>query len=87
MLPMSLFETLCAYEETKLRWRYKQIVTIIASMPKSKFVDEVLVEGALYHLLDCGHVHPAVNVGKSLVPATEQDCEKCGRAELQRLPN
>lgn len=58
------------------------------AMPKlSKFVDEVLVEGTLYHVLNCGHVHPAVNVEPDMLPAEEQACETCEKAELQSLLN
>jgi hypothetical protein len=52
-----------------------------------KFVEEVLVDGALYHALDCGHVHPAVNTGHGATPAEEQECEECEKTELSRLPN
>ena len=57
-------------------------------MPKlSKFLDEVLVEGSLYHVLDCGHVHAAVNLDPDGTPAEEQACELCEKAELRRLLN
>lgn len=46
-----------------------------------KFVDEILVGGDLYHVLGCGHVHPAVNTGYASTPAEEQDCEACGLDE------
>lgn len=63
-------------------------MTTFASMPKlSKFVDEVLVEGALYHVLDCGHVHAAINLDPHGEPAEEQECKLCEKSELQRLPN
>jgi hypothetical protein len=52
-----------------------------------KFVEEFLVDGALYHLLECGHVHAAVNVEPDMCPALEQECERCGHDELKRLPN
>jgi hypothetical protein len=52
-------------------------VITFANMRKSKFVEEVLVEGALFHVLDCGHTHDAVNTGPAATPATEQECEQC----------
>jgi len=42
-----------------------------------KFVDEILVDGALFHKLDCGHVHHAQNTEPYSQPAGEQDCEHC----------
>lgn len=52
-----------------------------------RFVEEVLVDGDLYHVLECGHIHHAVNTGYASTPAEEQECETCEKAELQRLPN
>lgn len=52
-----------------------------------KFEEEVLVDGALYHVLDCGHVHAAVNTGRGSTPAEEQECKACERVELGQLPN
>jgi hypothetical protein len=52
-----------------------------------KFIEEFLVDGDLYHLLECGHVHPAVNVEPEMLPAMEQECERCSRQEAKRLPN
>jgi len=57
-------------------------------MPKpQKFVEEILVDSSLYHVLECGHVHTAVNTGYASTPAEEQDCESCEKAELGQLPN
>lgn len=48
---------------------------------KRKFVDEVLVEGALYHVLECGHFHDAVNEGNAMLPREIQECRACERPE------
>jgi hypothetical protein len=61
-------------------------VATFGAMTK-KFVEEFLVDGALYHLLECGHIHNAVNTEPAMCPAPEQECERCGQGELTRLPN
>jgi hypothetical protein len=63
------------------------VITYAAMSKLRKFEEEVLVDGALWHVLECGHVHPAVNVEPDLCPAEEQECETCEKAELKRLPN
>jgi hypothetical protein len=59
----------------------------LAVMQLRKFIEEVLVDGSLYHVLECGHVHPAINTGYAMTPAEEQPCEACEKAEAGRLPN
>ena len=56
-------------------------------MQLRKFIEEVLVDGSLYHVLECGHVHPAINLEPDMCPAEEQPCEACEKAEVSRLPN
>lgn len=63
------------------------MITYSAMAKLQKFVEEVLVEGDLYHVLECGHVHPAVNLEPDMSPAEEQECETCEKAELKLLPN
>lgn len=52
-----------------------------------KFVEEFLVDGALYHLLECGHIHHAINLDPDGCPAMEQECARCEKAERSQLPN
>jgi hypothetical protein len=56
-------------------------------MQLRKFIEELLVDGSLYHVLECGHVHPAINLEPYGEPAEEQPCEVCEKAEVSRLPN
>lgn len=52
-----------------------------------RFQEEFLVDGALYHSLECGHVHPAQNEGVAALPVDEQECDRCERDVRGRLPN
>ncbi len=44
-----------------------------------KFVDEILIAGNLYHLLECGHVQPASNRSGDGLPHEQQECKPCSR--------
>lgn len=63
------------------------VITYVAMAKPQKFVEEILINGDLYHVLECGHFHAAVNLEPDMCPAEEQECQTCERAELGQLPN
>ena len=46
------------------------------------YVDEVIVDGDLFHVLSCGHAHVAQN-DENASPVTPQACARC-TAELRK---
>lgn len=54
----------------------------------SKFVCEVLVDGALWHRLECGHTHAAQNdPDNAMLPVEMQTCWDCTVASSVKESN
>lgn len=49
--------------------------------PMMAFVAELLVDGALLHVLLCGHIQPARNDETTGEPREFQPCRQCGASQ------